>query len=143
MTSWTYVNQGDPTDALQIESVTVTPDPPERGAQAKLTVKGTAQTAIEDGAYFDVTVKLGLIKLLQKQVNLFEELRNGSASEGWSATPDPAGGPIKPGPVELTYVMQLSRDMPPAKYKVTCQAYTVDDDVLATLDFAFDFLSKS
>ncbi|MEU1225416.1 ML domain-containing protein [Streptomyces sp. NPDC005828] len=143
MTGWNYTNVGLPTDALQIESVTVTPDPPKPGAEAKMVIKGTVQTAIEDGAYFDLTVKLGLIKLLHKQFDLFEELRNGSSSEGWSATPDPAGGPIKPGPVELTYVMQLSREIPQGRFKVHFRAFTADEDDLAALDFDFDFMSTA
>ncbi|MFD0073671.1 ML domain-containing protein [Streptomyces sp. NPDC127166] len=141
MANWSYEDRGLPTDPLRISSITVTPDPPKPGADAKLTIKGTVQTAIEDGAYYDLTVKLGLIKLLTKRVDLFEELRNGSSTSGWSITPDPAGGPVKPGKVELTLAMSpLPREIPRAKFLVEAQAYTADDDDLASLRFQFDFL---
>ena len=139
MTSWSYENVGLDTDLLQIETITVTPDPPKPGREVKLTIKGTVQEAVEDGAYFDVTVKLGLIKLLQKQFDLFAELRNGSSTEGWSANPDPAGGPIKPGDLELTVTMQLPREVPQAKFVLNARGYTAADDELAALDFRFDF----
>ncbi|WP_030690326.1 ML domain-containing protein [Streptomyces globisporus] len=142
MTSWSYEDTGLPTDALQISGVTVTPDPPKPGADAKLTIRGTVQAAVEDGASIDVTVKLGLIKLLQKRFDLFEELRNGSPTSGWSVTPDPAGGPIKPGEIELTYALSpLTREIPRAKFNVTAAAYTADEDDLASLRFQFDFMT--
>lgn len=140
MTSWSYSNAGLPTDPLQIDTVTITPDPPRPGGEVKLTIKGTVQEAIEDGAYFDVTVKLGLIKLLQKQFDFFQELRDGSPTEGWSASPDPAGGPIKPGDLELTVTMQLPREVPQAKFNLAARGYTAADDDLAALDLRFDFM---
>ncbi|MET9672425.1 ML domain-containing protein [Streptomyces sp. NPDC006482] len=141
MTNWSYTNVGLPTDPLQIETVTVTPDPPKPGSEVKLTVKGTAQEAIEDGAFFDVTVKLGLIKLLQKRFDLFQELRNGSPDDGWSANPDPAGGPIKPGDLELTFTLQLPREIPRAKFTLNARGYTAGDDDLAAVDIHVDFLT--
>ncbi|MFI6421315.1 ML domain-containing protein [Streptomyces sp. NPDC050842] len=139
MTSWSYVDTGLDTDPLYIDTVTVTPDPPKPGQEAKLTIKGTVQEAIEDGAWFDVTVKLGLVKLLQKRFDLFQELRDGSPTEGWSASPDPAGGPIKPGDLELTFTMQLPRETPPAKFHMAVRGYTAAEEDLAALDLKFDF----
>lgn len=140
MTSWDYVNAGLPTDPLQIDAITVTPDPPKPGGEVKLTIKGTVQEAIEDGASFDVTLKLGLIKLLQKRFDLFAELRDSSPTAGWSANPDPAGGPIKPGDLELTVTMQLPREVPQAKFVLNARGYTAADDDLAGFDLRFDFM---
>ncbi|MDV5146227.1 ML domain-containing protein [Streptomyces sp. SBC-4] len=141
MTNWSFTDAGMPTDPLQIESAILTPDTVKPGGEVKLTIKGTVQQAIEDGAYLDVSVKLGLVKLLQKRFDLLGELRNGPTG-GWAATPDPAGGPIKPGKVELTYTMQLQRETPPSKFVVNVRAYTVDDDELASLDFRIDLLPR-
>jgi hypothetical protein len=84
--------QGLPTDPIQIKSISVFPDPPEPGRNLTVTVEATAQEEVDvrlhtqvpyipdhehifsqEGAYADVTVKVGLIKLLQKQFDLCEE----------------------------------------------------------------------
>ena len=80
---------GSTSDVVQIESITVSPDPPKPGEDLTVTVKGTAQenievrhsamvrfrllTSFQEGAYADVTVKLGLIKLLHKEFDICEE----------------------------------------------------------------------
>jgi hypothetical protein len=80
-------------DIIQIESIKVSPDPPKPGQDLTVTVKGAAIDVIEvmnslfclrrkvvegarqlkEGAYADVTVKLGLIKLVQKRFDVCEE----------------------------------------------------------------------
>ncbi|WP_406058960.1 ML domain-containing protein [Streptomyces sp. NBC_01077] len=135
MSTWDYEDAGLPTDALQIQSITITPDPPQPGSPAKMTIKATVQEAIEEGAFYNLTVKLGLIKLLQKQIDLFEELRSGTLT----VTPDPAGGPIKPGEVELTYALNLPREVPKAKFNLDVAAFNANEEDLATLKFRFDF----
>ncbi|MFH8622533.1 hypothetical protein ACH4A8_11585 [Streptomyces vietnamensis] len=39
------------------------------------------------------------------------------------------------------HTMQIPREIPPSKFKVSVRAYTGDDDDLAELDFTFDFAS--
>ncbi|KAG8745928.1 Phosphatidylglycerol/phosphatidylinositol transfer protein [Ceratobasidium sp. 414] len=78
MNGWSYVDCGLPTDPVQIESIQISPDPPQPGKDLTVTVKWYAADRIEasttgEGAYTDVTVKLGLIKILQKQFDLCEE----------------------------------------------------------------------
>ncbi|MGW6394256.1 ML domain-containing protein [Streptomyces sp. NPDC055103] len=141
MTAWSYTNAGLPTDPLQIETITLTPDPPRAYSDTTLTIKGTALEAIEDGAYFDVTVKLGLIKVMHKRLDLFEELRGAKTlNTTWTASPDPAGGPIKPGDLELTIAMHLPKEIPQAKFTLNVRGYTAAEDELATLDLMFDFM---
>ncbi|MEU1534948.1 ML domain-containing protein [Streptomyces fagopyri] len=136
MTSWEYEDAGQPADDLRIESVTLIPDPPARGSEVKMLIKGHVQNAIEDGAYYDLTVKLGLIKLLHKQVDLFEEIRSGVLS----VSPDPAGGPIKPGDVELTHTVKLPKEVPPAKFKLEIRGVTAAEDNLLALNLKVDLI---
>lgn len=42
-----YILAGSPSDAVQIESITVSPDPPKPGEDMTVTVKGTALETIE------------------------------------------------------------------------------------------------
>jgi len=82
---------GTPDDVIQIESIQVTPDPPQPGKDLTVRVVGVASEIIQassnpsfslrrlltrlmqEGAYADVTVKLGLVKLLRKRFDVCEE----------------------------------------------------------------------
>ncbi|MGK5734279.1 ML domain-containing protein [Streptomyces sp. URMC 124] len=142
MAGWSYTDAGLASDPLQIESIRTTPDPPMPGTSLKATVKAAAQEEIVDGAYIEVVVKLGLVKLFTKRYDLFEKLR-GDTSD-WSLTADtaPGGEPIMPGNVELTFGMDLPRETPQAKFTVNARGYTVDDDDLFSLDFRVDFMKQ-
>ena len=84
-------NTGLPDDIVQIKSIEVSPDPPQPGQNLTVKVNGytsepivvrhapsstygtTNNCVLQEGAYADVTVKLGLIKLLQKRFDVCEE----------------------------------------------------------------------
>jgi hypothetical protein len=61
------------TDPIQIKSIKVSPDPPQPGQNLTVEVEADVINKIDEGAYADVTVKLGLVKLLQKQFDVCEE----------------------------------------------------------------------
>lgn len=85
---------GEPGDALEIESIKVSPDPPKPGHKLTIEAKGKVHnlvdvrlllllssqvmmltsSAAQEGTYADVTVKLGLIKLLTKRFDVCDEL---------------------------------------------------------------------
>lgn len=84
------LHTGTPQHIIQIDSITVNPDPPQPGKDLTVTVTANAVSPVEvlirffavlqifnnhlqEGAYADVSVKLGLIKLLQKRFDLCEE----------------------------------------------------------------------
>lgn len=88
--TYTY-SPGNPTDPLRVTSISISPDPPKPGEELTVTVTGEATTTIEasgrphmpsgkaislpsqDGAYADVAVKVGRIKILQKEFDLCDE----------------------------------------------------------------------
>ncbi|MFJ8477967.1 ML domain-containing protein [Kitasatospora sp. NPDC094011] len=142
MAGWSYEDEGLPTDALRINSLSVTPDPPKPGSTVTLRIDAAATRTIEDGAYFDLTIKLGLVKLLHRRFDLFEELRGGgsevlklSCSTSDGKSPIPAGGTV------LTAVIDLAREVPRAKFRLDVRAFTVDEDDLAALKFDVDFMA--
>jgi len=70
---WNYSVCGDSNDIIQIQSIEVTPDPPQAGKDLTVNVKAITTERIEEGAYAMVTVKLGRIKILTKEFDLCEE----------------------------------------------------------------------
>lgn len=141
MANWSYQNAGRKSDPLQIDSIHVTPDTPKPGDTIKAVIKATVTAEIIDGAYADVVVKLGRIKILQNQFDLFAELKKDGSP--WSLTADSGNGaPVTPGQVELTFDGRLPREIPPAQFDIDVLAYTVDDDDLAALQFKVSFLPE-
>ncbi|KII93573.1 hypothetical protein PLICRDRAFT_100762 [Plicaturopsis crispa FD-325 SS-3] len=128
--SWTYKVCGAESDVIQVKSIEVSPDPPAPGKDLTVTVKAYAQDRIEEGAYADVTVKLGLIKLLQKQFDVCEEARNANAT---------VQCPIEKGDYEVVQTVALPKEIPQAKFTVNVRGYTVEDEDLTCVDLAVDF----
>ncbi|EAL21061.1 hypothetical protein CNBD4370 [Cryptococcus deneoformans B-3501A] len=131
--SWSYVDCGLATDAIQLKSIKVHPDPPVPGKNLTVTVEGDVLETIEEGAYVDVTVKLGLIKLLQKEFDVCDEARHANAS---------VQCPVQPGPYTVTETVELPQEIPKAKFSVLVRGYTVDDEDMVCLDLFVDFMKK-
>ncbi|MFG2715677.1 ML domain-containing protein [Streptomyces goshikiensis] len=141
MGSWVWEDAGLPTDVLEIRSIEVTPDPPVRGRDLKVTIEATAKQEITGGAYMRATVKLGLIKLLTKEFDLFQLLK-GDTSNGWTLTraSGPSADPITPGEVKLIGAFEpLSKQIPPGKFNVDVSAFTADDEDLFSIKIKLDW----
>ncbi|KAG8990854.1 Phosphatidylglycerol/phosphatidylinositol transfer protein [Tulasnella sp. 427] len=124
---------GLPTDIVQIESLTVSPDPPEPGQNLTITAVGRATKTIEDGAYADVTVKLGLVKLLQKRFNICEEAKNADAD---------VQCPVDEGRHTVVQTVELPKEIPRAKFVVQVRAFSADDEDLLCADIKVDFMKR-
>ncbi|GAA1321058.1 hypothetical protein GCM10009647_053840 [Streptomyces sanglieri] len=138
MTTWSYTDTGLDTDPWIINSITATPDTPQPGSPWKLAIDTTVLETITEGAWLDVTVQLGLIKLLQKRYDLFECL-NGKHPEIPLTLDDKQDGPIGKGHVGMTLALNLKREVPPAKFKILVRGYTVEEDDLFSIDATVDF----
>ncbi|WVF69237.1 phosphatidylglycerol/phosphatidylinositol transfer protein [Kwoniella sp. CBS 6097] len=131
--SWSYVDCGLATDAVQLKSISVSPDPPVPGKNLTVSVEADVIKTIDDGAYADVTVKLGLIKLLHKQFDVCEEAENANAT---------VQCPVKPGPYSVKQTVELPKEIPKAKFSVQVRGYTSDDEDMVCLDLFVDFMKK-
>ncbi|KAJ4486242.1 ML domain-containing protein [Lentinula aciculospora] len=130
---WSWEDCGLETNPVQIQSIEISPDPPLPGKPLTVTVTGTANEVIEEGATADVTVKLGLIKLLSKTFDVCEEARNANAS---------VQCPVEKGQYIVEQTVDLPKEIPPAKFKVHIDGYTVDEDDLMCMDLTIDFTKK-
>ncbi|KEP48028.1 phosphatidylglycerol/phosphatidylinositol transfer protein [Rhizoctonia solani 123E] len=131
--SWSYTDCGLPTDGVQIESIKLSPDPPQIGKDLTITARGVVTERIEEGAYADVIVKLGLVKLLHKRFDLCEEARKNNVT---------VQCPVEPGEYEVVHTVQLPRETPRAKFTVNVNAFTSDEEDLACLVLKADFIGR-
>ncbi|KAL6304295.1 ML domain-containing protein [Sparassis latifolia] len=131
--NWRWETCGNPTDPIHIQSIEVSPDPPEKGADLTVTVRGVADKAVEEGAYADVTVKVGAIKLLHKEFDVCEEARNANVD---------LACPVTEGDHQVIHTVTLPKEIPAALFSVNVQGYTVDDEDLLCLNLWIDFRKK-
>ncbi|TFK30519.1 vacuole protein [Coprinopsis marcescibilis] len=127
---WSYTDCGSPDLPIQVISIEVYPDPPKPGQDLTVKVKANVLERIEDGAYADVTVKVGLVKLLSKTFDVCEEARNANAT---------VQCPVEPGPYEIEQTVALPKEVPRAKFHVFVEGYTVEDDDMLCLQLSVDF----
>jgi len=101
---------------LQLESVDLSPNPPEAGSTLSFTAKGTLKERITEGAYVALQVKYGVITLIKQTVDLCEQVKNVDLE-----------CPLDDGELTITKDVQLPSHVPPGLYTVLADAYTVDD----------------
>jgi len=131
---WTWADCGDLSYAVEITSIAVSPDPPVPGKNMTVDVVGTTRTPIEEGAYADVTVKLGLIQLLKRRFDVCEEATKANVS---------VQCPVEPGDYHVTQTVALPREIPKAKFAVQVRGVTQEDDDMVCLDIVMNFLSRA
>ena len=128
---WSWENCGEDTWPIKVNSIDVSPDPPKPGADLTVKVNAEALETIDEGAYADVTVKLGLVKLLQKTFDVCEEARNNNVT---------VQCPVKPGTYNVEQTVALPKEIPRAKFVVMVNGYTAEDDEMLCLKLNVDFL---
>ncbi|KAI0756627.1 ML domain-containing protein [Daedaleopsis nitida] len=127
---WDWKDCGTHAHLVHITTISVSPDPPQRGKDLTITVEGVADDDVQEGAYADVTVKAGPIKILHKEFDVCEEARNANTT---------IQCPVEKGTHKVVQSVTLPKEIPPAQFSVNARGYTVDDDDLFCLDLFMDF----
>ncbi|EMG48989.1 Phosphatidylglycerol/phosphatidylinositol transfer protein, partial [Candida maltosa Xu316] len=107
---------------LYLNEVVLSPNPPEAGSNLTFTAIGYVDKTIEDGAYVEVEVRYGFIKLIHQTYDLCEEIVKVDLE-----------CPIKKGKHIITKVVEIPQEVPPGKYLVTARAYTKNDEYITCL----------
>ncbi|KAI8594014.1 ML domain-containing protein [Geranomyces variabilis] len=100
-------NCGTEADLFHPESIILTPDPPRRGENLNVDIKGTLDETVDKGAYADVRVKLGLIKLVDTRLDLCDETKKIDEE-----------CPIEKGPLNVNTDVKIPGEIPPGNYQV-------------------------
>ncbi|KAJ3292122.1 Phosphatidylglycerol/phosphatidylinositol transfer protein [Borealophlyctis nickersoniae] len=119
-------NCGTSSDIWHLDYIKITPDPPQRGQPLLIDVKGNLDEKVDKGAYAQVTVKLGIIKLLDSRLDLCDEAKNLNVT-----------CPIEKGEQQITRTVDLPNELPPGKYKIHVDAFNFDDKHVACIDADF------
>lgn len=113
---------------LDLKSVVVTPNPPVKGQNLTFTAVGLLAEDVDDGAYVEVDVRYGFIRLIHQTFDLCEEI-----------TKVDMECPIKKGKQVITKEVEIPEEVPPGKYIVNAKAYTKDDHFITCLSATVEF----
>lgn len=107
---------------LTIDLVDLSPNPPQRGVNLTVEAIGHLFTEVEEGAYVDVDVRYGYIKLISQTYDLCSEVGEVDLE-----------CPLKAGEYKLSKTVEIPDQVPPGKYTVFARAYTKDDEFIACI----------
>jgi hypothetical protein len=107
---------------LKIDLVDLTPNPPARGANLTVSAVGHLHGLVEEGAYVDVDVRYGYIKLISQTYDLCDQVGEVDLE-----------CPLQPGEYKLSKIVEIPNEVPPGKYTVYARAYTKDDEFIACI----------
>ncbi|KAJ7119988.1 ML domain-containing protein [Mycena crocata] len=128
--TWEWENCGEAADAVQIRSISVSPDPPKIGAELTVTIDAEVKETIEDGATADVMVKVGRIKLLEQTFDICEEARKANAT---------ISCPVEPGVYQIVQSVELPKEVPKLKYVINVRGFTQAEEPMACVDLTVQF----
>ncbi|AMD19069.1 HBR168Cp [Eremothecium sinecaudum] len=109
---------------LTMKYLHISPNPPERGANLTITASGILEEDVEEGAYVELEVHLGLIKLLSLTLDLCELLEDNKLS---------VSCPLEAARYKIEKVVEIPKQVPPGVYTVQARAYTEDGDEIVCL----------
>ncbi|KAH3669032.1 hypothetical protein WICMUC_005107 [Wickerhamomyces mucosus] len=107
---------------LSIDSVIISPNPPQRGQNLTVSAIGHLTKDVEDGAYVDVDVRYGYIKLISQTYDLCEQVGEVDLE-----------CPLSKGEYKLSKIVEIPAEVPPGKYTVFARAYTKDDEFISCI----------
>ncbi|KAE9981941.1 hypothetical protein EG327_006055 [Venturia inaequalis] len=119
----------DPKDnILAITKADLNPNPPKAGTTLSISAEGYLNEDIEDGAKVHITVKYGVITLINQETDLCEQTHNVDLE-----------CPLEKGELKLTKDVDLPKEIPPGNYHVLADVYTKDGKKITCLTAAVSF----
>lgn len=113
---------------LDIEKVDLDPNPPLPGQTLTIKAKGDVKKKIEEGAKAHLTVKYGLITLINQDADLCDTIKNVDLE-----------CPLDKGDLSLTKDVDLPKQIPPGNYYVKADVFTKDSEKITCLEAHIEF----
>ncbi|KAL8642436.1 MAG: hypothetical protein Q9228_000864 [Teloschistes exilis] len=112
---------------LTINHVDLEPNPPKKGQALQIKAKGNFTEEIEQDAYINLSVKYGLITLVNTKADLCEQMKEVDET-----------CPLR-GVKDFTKEVTLPKEIPPGKYTVLADVYTKYDEKITCLKAQVQF----
>jgi len=119
----------DPKDYIaQITKVDLSPNPPLPGKTLSIKASGDVTEDIEEGSKIHITVKYGLITLINQDADFCETVQKADLQ-----------CPIKKGDLSVTKDVDIPKEVPPGTYHVLADVYTKDNKKITCLTSTIAF----
>jgi hypothetical protein len=119
----TYCQAQHDDDILVLDHVNLTPNPPTAGNTLTIEAVGTLLEPLEKDSYVILTVKYGLIKLVNTRQDLCAQVSNVDLE-----------CPVEKGKITIQKDVELPAEIPNGKYTVFADAYTRDNKKIICLE---------
>lgn len=113
---------------LDIEYIKVDPNPPEKGKNLTIEASGTLKKQVDEGAFVEVDVRYGYIRLVNEKFDLCEQIEHVDME-----------CPLEKGPQTIKKVVELPNEVPPGRYLVNARAFTKEEELITCLSATVDF----
>ncbi|EEH41748.2 phosphatidylglycerol/phosphatidylinositol transfer protein [Paracoccidioides lutzii Pb01] len=110
------------TNILTIESVDLDPNPPTPGETLLINATGIFSKKVDYGSKVYLQVKYGLIRLINEEADLCEQITNVDLS-----------CPLEKGPMTIAKEVLLPKEIPPGKYTVYADVNTKEKERITCL----------
>lgn len=114
---------------LDLQRVVIDPNPPAKGQNLTFVATGHLSQDILEGAYADIDVKYGYIRLIHQTFDLCEQITNVDLE-----------CPVKKGEQVISKEVEIPAEVPPGKYLINVRAYTKEDVLITCLSATVEFL---
>ncbi|KAK9774765.1 putative Phosphatidylglycerol/phosphatidylinositol transfer protein [Seiridium cardinale] len=123
-----YCDASHPDDIVKITNVDLSPNPPEAGNELVIRAAGTVYETIEEGAYINLVVKYGLIRLINTRADFCEQTEKADLK-----------CPIEKGILSIEKAVEIPNEVPPGKYTVHAEVVNYDKKPIACLEAQVTF----
>ncbi|KAK9453804.1 ML domain-containing protein [Dipodascopsis uninucleata] len=118
----------DSKQVLDIKYLKIDPNPPKRGEELYIEGEGYLSDTITQGAFVEVEVKYGFIRLVKETLDLCEQLEKAEKP-----------CPLEKGVINFAKSVELPNEIPAGKYNVVARAYKEDYTEIACLTAQVEF----
>lgn len=118
----------DTPQILNLQKVIIDPNPPAKGENLTFVATGFLSETIVDGAYVEVDVRYGFIRLIHQTFDLCEEITNVDMQ-----------CPVLKGEQIISKEVEIPNEVPAGKYTINARAYTKDDELITCLSATIEF----
>ncbi|KAK7206155.1 Phosphatidylglycerol/phosphatidylinositol transfer protein [Myxozyma melibiosi] len=118
----------DVSQLLDITYLKINPNPPQKGADLFIEAEGILKDTIGEGAFVEVEVRYGFIRLVKETIDLCEQVEKADKS-----------CPLDRGVIKFSKSVELPGEIPQGKYNVVARAYKEDYTEITCLTAQVEF----
>ncbi|KAK9459847.1 ML domain-containing protein [Lipomyces oligophaga] len=113
---------------VDIKYLNINPNPPQKGEDLYIEGEGYLYDTITEGAFVEVEVRYGFIRLVKETIDLCEQLEKADHS-----------CPLEKGTIKFSKSVELPSEIPPGKYNVVARAFKEDYTEITCLTASVEF----